>query len=97
MFNTGHNKFAAQFLQLRKNVANYLQGFSTAEVYLVAEMVHTGRKQMIERPAAVDENAPNMADLAVIRTEEVKLVAKQQHKLEELLKKGFATMCRQCS
>jgi hypothetical protein len=38
-FNTGHNKFAAQFTQSRRNVANYLQQTSAAEGYLVAEMV----------------------------------------------------------
>jgi hypothetical protein len=73
-FNTGHNKFAAQFLQSRQNVANYLQRSSTTEGYLVAETVRTGRKQVLELSAAVDKNAPNAADLAVIRTEEVKLV-----------------------
>ncbi len=66
------------------------------EGYLVAETVHTGRKQVIELPAAVDENTPDVADLAVIRTEEVKLVAKRQQKLEELLKKGFVTVYEQC-
>jgi hypothetical protein len=96
MFNTRHNKFAAQFSQSRKNVANYLQKSSAAEGYLVAEMVRTGCKQVIELPAAVDKNTPNAADLAVIRTEEVKTVAKWQQKLEELLKKGFATVYKQC-
>ena len=75
-FNTGHNKFATQFSQSRKYVANYLQRSSPTEGYLVADTVHTGRKQVIELPATVEENAPNAADLAVIRTEEVKLVAK---------------------
>ena len=37
--NTGHNKFAAQFTELQKNVANYLQRSLAAEGYLVAEMV----------------------------------------------------------
>jgi hypothetical protein len=32
----------------------------------------------------------------MIRTEDVKLVAKRQHKLEEALKKGFAAMYQQC-
>jgi hypothetical protein len=95
-FNTGHNKCAAQFLHSRKNVANYLQSSSTAEGYLVAETVCTGRKQVIELPAGVDENASDAADLAVIRTEEVKSVAKRQQKLEEVLKKGFAPMYEQC-
>jgi hypothetical protein len=96
MFNMGYNKFAAQFSQLRKNVANYLQRSSAMEGYLVAETVRTGCKQVIELPAAVDKNTPDAADLAVIRTEEVKLVAKQQQKLEELPKKGFATVYEQC-
>ncbi len=74
--NIGHNKFAAKFLQSRKNMANYLQRSSTAEGYLVAETARTGGKQVITLPAAVDKNAPDTADLAVIRTEEVKLVAK---------------------
>jgi hypothetical protein len=38
-FNTGHNKFVAQFTKSRKNIANYLQQSSAAEGYLVAEMV----------------------------------------------------------
>jgi hypothetical protein len=95
-FNRGHNKFAGQFLQSRKNVANYLQRSSAAEGYLVAERVRTGQKQVIELPLAVDKNAPNAADLLVIRTEEVKSMAKRQQKLEDLLKKGFATVYKQC-
>jgi hypothetical protein len=38
-FNTGHNKFVAQFTDLQKNIANYFQRSSAAEGYLVAEMV----------------------------------------------------------
>ena len=38
-FNTGQNKFAAQFTQSRKNVANYLQRTSANEGYLVVETV----------------------------------------------------------
>jgi hypothetical protein len=38
-FNTGQNKFAVQFMQSRKNVANYLQHNSAVEGYLVAQMV----------------------------------------------------------
>ena len=51
---------------------------------------------MIELPLVVDKNAPNAADLLVIRTEEVMSMAKRQQKLEELLKKGFATVYKQC-
>ncbi len=38
-FNTGHNKFAAQFTESRMNMANYLQWSLAAEGYLVAEMI----------------------------------------------------------
>jgi hypothetical protein len=38
-FNTGHNKFMAQFTELQKNIANYLQRSLVAEGYLVVEMV----------------------------------------------------------
>jgi hypothetical protein len=37
-FNTGHNKFAAQFSQSCKNVVNYLQRMSN-EGYLVALLI----------------------------------------------------------
>jgi hypothetical protein len=54
--NTGHNKFAAQFTELQKNVANYLQRSLAAEGYLVAETVRTGKKQTIGLPAAVKQD-----------------------------------------
>ena len=38
-FNTGHNKFVAQFTELQKNIANYFQRSSAAKGYLVAKMV----------------------------------------------------------
>jgi hypothetical protein len=38
-FNTGHNKFMAQFTELQKNIANYLQWSLAAEGYLVVETV----------------------------------------------------------
>jgi hypothetical protein len=96
-FNTGHNKFAAQFMELQKNVANYPQWSSAAEGYLVTEMVQTGKKQTIRLPAAVDENPLDKDDLNIIRNEEIKSVAKRRQKLGELLKKGFATVYEQCS
>ncbi len=49
-FNTGHNKFAAQFSQSRKIVANYLQWSSVAKGYLVPETVCTGKEQIIKLP-----------------------------------------------
>ncbi len=65
-FNTGQNKFATQFTQLRKNVANYLQRTAASEGYLVAETVHTGRKQVINLPSAIDLNNPELVDKKII-------------------------------
>jgi hypothetical protein len=96
-FNTGENKYAAQFTRLREEVANYLQRTSTEEGYLVAETVQTGKQQIIPLPAPVDPNAEDKADLEIIRTKDVKIIAKRQQKLQESLKKGYATVYGQCS
>jgi hypothetical protein len=80
-FNTGHNKFADQFTQSRRNVANYLQQTSAAEGYLVAKMVQTGKEQTIALPAPVDTNDLDKEDLELIQAEEVKVVAKRRLKL----------------
>ena len=77
MFNTGQNKFAAQFTQSCKNVSNYLQRTLAYEGYLVAETVRTGKKQIIELPPDVDESAADAEDQKIIRAEEVKTVAKR--------------------
>ena len=96
-FNTGQNKFAAQFTQSRKNVANYLQRTSASEGYLVAETVRTGKHQTIELPPAIDPDASDAEDQKIIRGEEVKTIAKRRLKLAESLKKGYATVYDQCS
>ena len=96
-FNTGQNKFAAQFIQSRKNVSNYLQRTLAYKGYLVAKTVHTNKKQIIELPPAVDESAADAEDQKIIRAEEVKTVAKRRLKLGEVLKKGYATVYDQCS
>jgi hypothetical protein len=96
-FNMGHNKFAAQFTQSQKNLANYLQRTSACEGYLVAETVRMGREQIIPLPPAMDVNAPDAADLNIIRAEEVKTIAMRRLKLGDFLKKGFATVYNQCS
>jgi hypothetical protein len=96
-FNTRQNRFAAQFTQSRKNVANYLQRTSASEGYLVAKTVRTGKEQTIALPAAVDTKAPDAADLKIIRDEEVKMIAKRRLKLQDSLKKGYATVYDQCS
>jgi predicted transcriptional regulator len=97
MFNTGQNKFAAKFTQSRKNVSKYLQRKFAYEGYLVAKMVCTGKKQIIELPPAMDESAADVEDQKIIRDEEVKTVAKRRLKLGEALKKGYATVYDQCS
>ena len=56
-FNKGQNKFASQFTQLQKNIANYLQRTSANAGYLVAETVRTGREQIIKLSPAIDPNA----------------------------------------
>ena len=96
-FNTGHNKFATQFTESQKNIANYLERSLVAEGYLVAETVQTGKKQTIGLPVAVDKNAPDKDNLNIIRNEEIKSVAKRRQKLRESLMKGFATVYEQCS
>ncbi len=57
----------------------------------------TGKQQTINLSLPLDPNAPDKADLEIIRAEEVKLVAKRQQKLKEALKKGFVTVYNQCS
>ncbi len=84
-------------MQWRKNVANYLQRRVLSEGYLVAKMVRTGKKQLIALPPAVDENATNIDNQRIIRAEEVEMVAKRLLKLEDALKKGYATVYDQCS
>ena len=76
-FNTGQNKFAAQFTESRERVAGYIQRSRMDESYLVTETIRTGTKQTITLPGPVDANAPDRADLKVIRTEMVKSVTKR--------------------
>ena len=87
-FNMGQNKFAAQFTQSRKNVANYLQRTSANEGYLVAEMARTGRQQIIELPPAVDPNGSDADNQRIIRAEEVKTIAKRRPKIIRVPQEG---------
>lgn len=96
-FNTGENKFAAQFTESRERVAGYIQRSGMDESYLVAETIRMGTAQTIALPGVVNANAPDKADLEVICMEVVKSVAKRRQKLEESLKKGYATVYGQCS
>jgi hypothetical protein len=83
-FNTGHNKFATQFSQSRKYVMNYLQRMSD-KGYLVAQMVRTGKKQVIKLPEPVDQNSPMATGNAIIRAELVKAGGKRGMNLADLL------------
>jgi hypothetical protein len=87
-FNTGQNRFAAQFAQPRKNVATYLQRTVVDEEYLVAKTVRTGKAQVITLPAPIDANAPDAVDQRIIREEAIRAIAKWKAKLDSALKKG---------
>jgi hypothetical protein len=93
----GANKYAVQFMQSREEVANYLQRTSAEEGYLVAETVQTGKQQLIPLPLPINPNVEDKADLEIIRAKDVKTIVKRQQKLQELLKKGYATVYGQCS
>ncbi len=92
MFNTGENKYAAQFTQSGEEVANYLQCTSAEEGYLVAETVITRKQQIIPLPPPIDLNVEDKAGLEIIWAEDVKTIVKRRQKLQELLKKGYATV-----
>ncbi len=64
---------------------------------MVAKMVRTRKEQTIVLPSVVDLNAPNAADLKIIRNKEVKTITKRRLKLQDSLKKGYATVYDQCS
>ncbi len=84
-------------MQSRENVANFLQRTANDEGYLVAETVHTGKQQTIDLLPPIDGNDPAVHGLKIVRAEEVKSVAKCRLKLEESLKKRYATVYSQCA
>ena len=65
-FNTGQNRFLAQFTQSRKNVANYLQQTTANEGYLVAKTVRIGKEQLIALPPAINPNAADANNQKII-------------------------------
>ena len=75
-FNTGQNKFVAQFSLLRKNVAIYLQRTIVDKGYLVALTVCTRVEQVIGLPPLVDPTSPTKGNDEDMRKEVVKSVAK---------------------
>ncbi len=64
---------------------------------MVAKTVHTGKQQTIDLPPPINGNDLDAEDLRIIHAEEVKSVAKRWLKLEESLKKGYATVYSQCA
>jgi hypothetical protein len=61
-FKSGQNKFVAQFIQSRKNVANYIQRTAADEGYLVAKMVRMEKEQLIVLLPPVDHSAADAED-----------------------------------
>ena len=64
----GKNKFAMQFTELCKRVANYLQWDAAGEGYLVVETLQSGQEQTIKLPPLVDSNAKDKANLPTWRS-----------------------------
>jgi hypothetical protein len=75
-FNMGQNKFAVQFTQSQKNMANYLQRTLAYEGYLVAKTVRSGREQIIKLLPPIDASAADTEDQKIIQAKEVKTIAK---------------------
>ena len=73
-------------------MANYLQRTAADEGYLVVEIVRSGMEQVIMLPPAVDPNSVDADDQKIIREEAVRAIAKRKAKLDNALKKGFATI-----
>jgi hypothetical protein len=96
-FNTGQNRFAAQFTQSRKNVAIYLQCTAADEGYLVAKTVRARKQQIIVLLPPTNTSAADADNQKIIREEAVRAIAKRKAKLDNALKKGFATVYNQCS
>ena len=65
-FNTGQNKYVAQFVLHCEEVTNYIQWTLANEGYLVAQTIRTGMKQSIPLPPPVDANNPDKEDMEAI-------------------------------
>ena len=59
--------------------------------------MRTGKQQTIDLPPPIDGNDPDVEDLKIVCAQEEKSVAMRQLKLEESLKKGYATVYSQCA
>ena len=91
-FNTGQIKFAAQFTQSRKNIATYIQRSVGKEAYLVAQTIRTRVLQNIDLPPPIPANDLDADDLAIVRVEVGRAVAKRFITLNQDFKKGFTTV-----
>ena len=91
-FNTGQIKFAAQFTQSRKNIATYIQRSVGKESYLVAQTIRTRVLQNIDLPPPIPANDLDADDLAIVRVEVGRAVAKRFITLNQDFKKGFTTV-----
>jgi hypothetical protein len=78
MFNTGQNKYAAQFMLHPKEVANCILRTLPDEGYLVVQTIRSGMRQLIVLPPPVDQNDPDKEDLEAIHAEDVKTVVKRR-------------------
>ena len=81
-FNTGQNKYVAQFVLHHEEVVNYIQRTLADEGYLVAQTIRTGTKQSILLPPPVDVNDPDKEDMEAIRADDVKSITKRPTKAE---------------
>ncbi len=95
-FNTGQNCVVTQFMQSRKNVANYLQCTVVDEGYLVTKTVRMGKEQKIALPAPVDTSMADTDNQRILQEEAIRAIAKRKAKLDNALKKGFAMVYDQC-
>ena len=60
-------------------------------------MIRTGVLQTIDLPPPITANDPDVDDLAIVRVDIVRAVAKRRITLNQDLKKGLATVYDQCS
>ena len=63
----------------------------------MAQTIRTGEQQVIALLAAISEDDPDAVDNEIIRTEEVRAIAKRRANLDIDVKGGFATLYDQCS
>ncbi len=78
-------------------MANYLQCTATDEGCLVAKTVRMGKQQIIVLPLPINTSAADADDQNIIQEEAVRAIAKRKAKLDNVPKKGFATVYNQCS